>query len=590
MSIRRPGSRGHHRHAQLFTALATLAVLGCASSDAVAPGDGVAIGFTPPQSLASFTGLVVEQIQARVWRLDQSQETSEIVLDQTTPFDVDRNTLTLSLSVELAARAETLYVELDFQTAQGRSLFLTSQNVAVILGRAVNPGQFPAPFYVGPGTNAATLRITPQAPTVIAGGTLDFGVDAFDVQGAPVDTVYTSWKAAGGTINALGHFTAPSAAGQYFVSATTPNGIRDSTPVTVLPAGAAQLNGLVVDGATTRPLAGVSVKVVASNGDTVATTVTSQTGAYSTQAISPGTYTIVAALNGFVSTTVFNAAATAGTSTAPTIPLAPDTKVVGNMTGGVSDATNGALISNPTLELRAGINATTGTPLATTTGDVESVYFFTSILPGTYTVTATAPGYVSASVTAIVLGNTSTGAPDIIMSPVGTETARIVLTWGATPSDLDAHLTGPDTAPGLARFHVYYVNQGDLAARPYAALDIDNTESFGPETITISQQFTGVYRFSVHDYSNSDLNPSSALAESGARVQVYLDGALAREFFVPNQPGTLWTVFELNGSTITPVNAMSYEIDSDAVAIRAPGGAGDDAEVIGRAIGRHPKR
>lgn len=589
MSIRSQ-SRGPDRRAALFSALAALAVLGCAPSDAVAPGEGLALGFTPPQSLASFSGLVVEQIQARVWRLDQSQETSEIVLDQTTPFDVDRNTLTLSLSVELAARVETLYVELDFQTAQGRSLFLTSQNVAVTLGRAVNPGQFPAPFYVGPGTTATTLRMTPQAPTVIAGGTLDFSVDAFDVQGAPVDTVYTSWKAAGGTINALGHFTAPSAAGQHYVSATTPNGIKDSTLVTVLAVGAAQINGLVVDGASGRPLAGATVKVVASNGDTVATAVTSQTGAYSTQAISPGTYILVATLNGFVSTTVFNHDVTAGPSTAPTIPLAPDTKVVGNITGGVSDATNNALIPGPTLELRAGINATTGTPLATTTGDVESVYFFTNILPGTYTISASASGYVGASVTAIALGNTTTPAPGIVLSPIGAETARIVLTWGATPSDLDAHLTGPDTAAGLPRFHVYYSNPGDLAARPYAALDVDNTASFGPETITITQQFAGVYRFSVHDYTDSDLNPSSVLAASGARVQLYINGALSREFFVPNQAGTLWTVFELNGSTITPINAMTYEVDSDAVAIRATAGGETDAEVIAKASKRHPKR
>lgn len=590
MSIRPPTRRGHHPRATLFSALAALALLGCGPSDALAPGEGLTLGYTLPQSLASFTGLVVEQIRARVWRLDQSQETSEIILDQTTPFDVDRNTLGLSLSVAPAARAETLYVELEFQTAQGRSLFLTSQNVVVILGRTVNPGQFPAPFYVGPGTNATTLRLTPQAPTVIAGGTLDFSVDAFDVQGAPVDTVYTSWKAAGGTINALGHFAAPSAAGQHYVSATTPNGIKDSTLVTVLAVGAAQINGLVVDGASGRPLAGVSVQVVASNGDTVAAAVTSQAGAYSTQALSAGSYTLVASLNGFVSTTVFDTDATGGVATAPTIPLAPDTKVVGNLTGGVSDATNNALISGPTLELRAGINATTGTPLATTTGDVESVYFFTSILPGTYTISASAPGYVGASVTAIVLGNTTTPAPGIVLSPIGAELARIVLTWGATPSDLDAHLTGPDTASGLPRFHVYYSNPGELAARPYAALDVDNTASFGPETITITQQFAGVYRFSVHDYTDSDLNPSSALAGSGARVQVYINGALSREFFVPNQAGTLWTVFELSGTTITPINAMTYEVDSDAVAIRGPGGTGTDADVIGKAINRNPKR
>jgi hypothetical protein len=73
-------------------------------------------------------------------------------------------------------------------------------------------------------------------------------------------------------------------------------------------------------------------------------------------------------------------------------------------------------------------------------------------------------------------------------------------------------------------------------------------------------------------------------------VQLYLNGALAREFFVPNQAGTLWTVFELSGTTFTPINAMSYEANSDAVAIRAPGEPATDAEVIGTAVKRHPKR
>lgn len=38
------------------------------------------------------------------------------------------------------------------------------------------------------------------------------------------------------------------------------------------------------------------------------------------------------------------------------------------------------------------------------------------------------------------------------------------------------------------------------------------------------------------------------------------------ELKVPaNRGGTLWTVFELNGSTITPINTMSYESDPSIV-------------------------
>ena len=36
-------------------------------------------------------------------------------------------------------------------------------------------------------------------------------------------------------------------------------------------------------------------------------------------------------------------------------------------------------------------------------------------------------------------------------------------------------------------------------------------------------------------------------------------------FNVPSSAGTLWTVFELNGTTVTPINQMSFESDPDRV-------------------------
>jgi uncharacterized protein YfaP (DUF2135 family) len=127
------------------------------------------------------------------------------------------------------------------------------------------------------------------------------------------------------------------------------------------------------------------------------------------------------------------------------------------------------------------------------------------------------------------------------------------LTWGATPSDLDAHLTGP-LSDGT-RFHVYWDNKVVTGAN----LDIDDISSYGPETITITNQIAGLYRFSVHDFSNELLTSSSALSQSGAQVRVYRGSTLIATYNVPqNIPGTLWTVFELNGTTITTVNSMTY--------------------------------
>jgi hypothetical protein len=100
-----------------------------------------------------------------------------------------------------------------------------------------------------------------------------------------------------------------------------------------------------------------------------------------------------------------------------------------------------------------------------------------------------------------------------------------------------------------------------------------------------------VYRFSVHDYTDSDLNPSDSLANSGARVDLYINGSLQQQFFVPNQPGTLWEVFELNGSVVTAKNVMSYQQNSDAVtAPGLPTGSLADRAMLWHDILAHHKR
>jgi M6 family metalloprotease-like protein len=141
--------------------------------------------------------------------------------------------------------------------------------------------------------------------------------------------------------------------------------------------------------------------------------------------------------------------------------------------------------------------------------------------------------------------------------PVGQ--TRIGLSWGAEPADLDSHLTGPDGYGD--RFHVYFWNLSSESA----SLDHDDTTSYGPETTTVFSQQAGVYRFSVHDYTDRWETYSTALATSGATVTVYRNEGIVATFRVPQSPGTLWTVFEMDGQTITPVNRMGYTVYPDDV-------------------------
>ncbi|MDO5518409.1 MAG: hypothetical protein Q4F66_12720, partial [Clostridium sp.] len=92
-----------------------------------------------------------------------------------------------------------------------------------------------------------------------------------------------------------------------------------------------------------------------------------------------------------------------------------------------------------------------------------------------------------------------------------------------------------------------------------ANLDVDDTSSYGPETTTIYNLGTGIYRYSVHDYTNGSSSNSSALANSGATVDVYKGSTSLGHYTVPaNQNGTLWTVFEIRNGQIYPINTVNY--------------------------------
>lgn len=235
------------------------------------------------------------------------------------------------------------------------------------------------------------------------------------------------------------------------------------------------------------------------------------------------------------------------------------------VTGYITNAFTGNIISSVELLFREGYNMTEGDIVATAQTNSSGVYSVT--LPyGNYTVQAGKDGYITNYFNVTSYGNSPSKQQNASLTPVLAEgETRIVLTWGATPSDLDSHLVGPRVSGG--NFHVFYSNKSEtVSGVRYADLDVDDTSSYGPETTTIYAQQEGVYRFFVHDYTNRNLSSSTAMSNSGASVKVYRGEAHIATYNVPiNQGGTLWTVFELNGSELIPVNTMSYHTNAQTV-------------------------
>jgi hypothetical protein len=115
---------------------------------------------------------------------------------------------------------------------------------------------------------------------------------------------------------------------------------------------------------------------------------------------------------------------------------------------------------------------------------------------------------------------------------------RIVLEWGDAPADLDAHLVKQ------GEFHVSFRNMKNYKDQVF--LDRDDTDQYGPETITIEDvDASGRYDFFVHDWTNQNNAGSHALAKSKARVMVFDAEGLVASYFVPDLAGTAWTAFHI---------------------------------------------
>jgi tetratricopeptide (TPR) repeat protein len=129
------------------------------------------------------------------------------------------------------------------------------------------------------------------------------------------------------------------------------------------------------------------------------------------------------------------------------------------------------------------------------------------------------------------------------------DSLRIVLNWGQQPLDLDSHILYPNN-------HIYYMNKTGTDAW----LDVDDTDSYGPETITIDRRHEGErYVYAVHDFSNGDNLNDTALSASSAKVFVYVGQTLVRTYYMPrNKVGNLWTVFAINeNGDFETINTLS---------------------------------
>ena len=387
------------------------------------------------------------------------------------------------------------------------------------------------------------------------------------------DSLTYDWSSQdGGTISGSGStitWTAPSTQGSYPVNCTVSDwreSVSEQVIITVGEGVVGQISGSVKDAVTQSHLSDVLVKVYDGN-PLISSGTTDSSGVYSISVPAGSGYRVEFTKSGYIPAIYYDVSVVADVTTYLETVLQIDDSYsgLGAISGTISNALTGGGVSGLMIKFREGINVTSGTVI-TSTATGSGGYYTQNLYTGYYTAEVSGTGYNTGYFTVICIGGITTANQDATITPIlSPGETRIILTWGETPSDLDSHLTGP--TPDDSRFHIYYWQKTyAYSGITYADLDLDDVTSYGPETTTIYQQIPGVYRFSVHDYTNRGSSYSTALSNSGAQVRLYSGDNLVATFNVPaNQEGTLWTVFEIDGDTIMPINTMSYESSPSVV-------------------------
>ncbi len=217
--------------------------------------------------------------------------------------------------------------------------------------------------------------------------------------------------------------------------------------------------------------------------------------------------------------------------------------------GKITNAVTGAGVGGVTLQVRSGWNNSTEGDVLATVSTADSGDYSVELPLGNYTLIASKEGFVSTQINIVVSRTTATLTQNGSISPIGTgDSYRIVLTWGENPRDLDSHVQGK--LSNGSSFHVYYSNKsardGDTEV---CNLDVDDTSSYGPETITLNTTSDAPYYYYIYRYAGS-----GTVAASGAKITVYRGETQVAVYNVPTDLGDsdYWNVFAVvNGEIVT---------------------------------------
>lgn len=227
----------------------------------------------------------------------------------------------------------------------------------------------------------------------------------------------------------------------------------------------------------------------------------------------------------------------------------------GDLMGQILNAKTGTGIANVTLAFHKGTTET-GMTIARARTDDEG-NFSISLPDGEYTATASAKGYLQEGIHFTVDNSSGSELVGTLLPLASGKAYSIVLTWGEDPSDLDSHVESQMEQSNY--LHVYFSQPSYSTADSLICdLDVDDTSSYGPETITLDPVGRQPYYYHVHKFSGS-----GELYSSNAIVRVYKGTKLVKTYNVPTEEnfGNYWNVFAIKDGRIIEKNTITDSPD-----------------------------
>lgn len=316
------------------------------------------------------------------------------------------------------------------------------------------------------------------------------------------------------------------------------------------------MSGKVINAANNNPISNVLVRVY--KDDTlVASARTGSQGEYTFSSLATGDYIVKFSAGLYKSVRLAVSVVDGQTTYNATTMLMQVLGLTGGLANGIiSNAITNEGIDNVTIKMRKNWNNQTGEVIYTTTTN-ENGYYSIDYSPGSYTIELSKEGFITSYKT-ILIGVVSFASQDATLTPVGGENVyRVVLTWGENPRDLDSHVVG--TKSDGNSFHVYYSHKSEYDGDVEVCnLDVDDTSSYGPETITLNTTTSEPYYYYIYKFAGS-----GTVGTSNAQINVYKGSELVRTFNVPTDQGdgNYWNVFAIVNGEIVVKNTISNSAD-----------------------------